>query len=149
MLACGAGAGGGGGGGGGVTTVTVADAVCVPPGPVAVSVYVAESFGDTRELPAACTVPTPWLMETLETWPVTSQRNTADSPFWIELGSALNCAILGAAGGGGAGASTGAGGGGGGGGATFFLQPSAISNIEAAKQMIETFRLLNMYIASW
>jgi hypothetical protein len=81
MVACGAaGGGGGGGGGGGVTTLTVVEAVCVPPGPVAVSVYVMELSGETRELPAACTVPTPWLMATLETVPDTSHRNMEDSP---------------------------------------------------------------------
>jgi hypothetical protein len=81
MVACGAaGGGGGGGGGGGVTTLTVVEAVCVPPGPVAVSVYVVELDGETRELPAACTVPTPWLMATLETVPDTSHRNMEVSP---------------------------------------------------------------------
>jgi hypothetical protein len=80
MLTCAGAGGGGGGGGGGVATLTVADAVCVPPGPLAVSTYVVELPGDTRELPVACTVPTPWLIDTLETEPVTSHRNTEDSP---------------------------------------------------------------------
>jgi hypothetical protein len=80
MVACGTGGGGGGGGGGGVTTLTVVEAVCAPPGPVAVSVYVVELVGDTREFPVACTVPTPWLIAMLETAPDTSHRNTEDSP---------------------------------------------------------------------
>jgi hypothetical protein len=37
----------------------VALAVLVPPAPVAVKVYVVESFGDTRRLPVFCTVPIP------------------------------------------------------------------------------------------
>jgi hypothetical protein len=81
MLTGGFAGGGGGGGGGGVTTLTVAEDVCVPPGPVAVSVYVMELAGETREFPVACTVPTPWLIATLVTGPDTSHRNTADSPF--------------------------------------------------------------------
>jgi hypothetical protein len=73
----------GGGGctaGGGVTTLTVVEAVCTPPGPVAVSVNVVELVGDTGELPVACTVPTPWLIATLEAVPDTSHRNMEDSP---------------------------------------------------------------------
>jgi hypothetical protein len=64
------------------------------------------------------------------------------------VGSAANCATTGAAGGAGAAAGAGAGGGGGGGAGTFFLQPSAISAIEAARQMMVIFRLLNMNIVS-
>jgi hypothetical protein len=63
-------------------------------------------------------------METLVTFPLTSHRRVADWPRWIEVGSTLNCATVGAAGFGASGAGAGAGGGGGGGGA-FFLQPAA------------------------
>ena len=65
------------------------------------------------------------------------------------VGSAENCATVGALGAGGAGAgATGAGGGGGGGGGTFFLHPAANIASETARQMAEIFRLLNMNIAS-
>jgi len=50
--------GGGGGGGGGAVTVTRAVAVTLPPGPLAVRVYVVESLGVTDCDPDACTVPT-------------------------------------------------------------------------------------------
>jgi hypothetical protein len=65
----------------------------------------------------------------------------------MELGSAENCATLGAGGGGG-GATTGCGGGGGGGGATCFLHPAANTASASARQIIDNFRLLNMNIAS-
>jgi hypothetical protein len=51
--------GGGGGGGGGADTLTVAAAVLVPPGPVAVKVYVVELSGVTRRLPVFWIAPTP------------------------------------------------------------------------------------------
>jgi hypothetical protein len=35
---------------------------------------VVESLGVTRLLPVLCTVPIPWLMDTLVTEPLTSQR---------------------------------------------------------------------------
>ena len=76
----GAGAGGGGGGGGGAVTFTVAEAVFDPPGPVAVSVYVVELSGCTRDVPALCTVPIPWLMEILVACPVTRQVRVEDWP---------------------------------------------------------------------
>ena len=62
------------------------------------------------------------------------------------LGSAENCPTTGALGAGAGAAGTGAGGGGGGAG-TFFLQPSANSAIETARQTTVIFRLLNMNIA--
>src|SRR5215475_13400209 len=87
-------------------------------------------------------------IETLVTFPLTSQRKVEDWPRWIDVGSALNCDTVGAAGGGGAGAGAGAGGGGGGGGGAFFLQPAANIASESAIQMTVNFRLLNMNIAS-
>jgi hypothetical protein len=64
------------------------------------------------------------------------------------VGSAVNCATVGAAGGGGGAVGVGAGGGGGGGGGTFFLHPAANIASASAKPMIDNFRLLNMNIAS-
>jgi hypothetical protein len=64
------------------------------------------------------------------------------------VGSAVNCATVGAAGVGAGGWTTGGGGAGGGGGATFFLHPAANIASASARQMIENFRLLNMNIAS-
>jgi hypothetical protein len=64
------------------------------------------------------------------------------------VGSAENCATVGAAGGGTTFSSCGGGGGGGGGGATFFLHPAANIASASARQIIENFRLLNMNIAS-
>jgi hypothetical protein len=65
------------------------------------------------------------------------------------VGSAVNCATLGATGAGGGGVTTTGGGGGGGAGAgTFFLHPAANIVSASARQMIENFRLLNMNIAS-
>jgi hypothetical protein len=86
-------------------------------------------------------------MDTLLTSPETSQRNVEDWPRWIELGSAVNEATVGAEGFG-AGAGAGAGAGGGGGGGAFFLQPAAniASIIARPTQLI--FRLLNMNYAS-
>jgi hypothetical protein len=64
------------------------------------------------------------------------------------VGSAENCATLGAGGGGATFSITGGGGAGGGGGATFFLHPAANIATASARQIIENFRLLNMNIAS-
>jgi hypothetical protein len=72
---------------------------------------------------------------------VTDQRSVALCPRSIELGSAVNCVIVGALGGGGAGCSTFGGGGGGGGGA-FFLQPA--TNIAKSTSKQTTLRFLNM-----
>jgi hypothetical protein len=107
---------------------------------------VVESVGKTRRLPVASTVPIALSMETLVTFPVTSQRSIDDCPRWMDVGSAENCATVGAAGGGGAGA--GAGGGGGGGGGAFFLQPAANIARDSAIKMSVNFRLLNMNYAS-
>jgi hypothetical protein len=87
-------------------------------------------------------------MDTLVTLPLTSQRSVEDWPRWMEVGSALNCATVGATGFTGAGAGAGAGGGGGGGGGAFFLQPAANIANESAIQRTVNFRLLNMNIAS-
>ena len=53
------GCGAAGGGGGGGVTVTRALASAVPPGPVAVIVYVTESVGLTVLEPCGATLPTP------------------------------------------------------------------------------------------
>jgi hypothetical protein len=85
----------------------------------------------------------------LVAWPVTSQRSVEDCPRWIDVGSAENCVMVGAAGGGGGPGATGAGGGGGGGGAgAFFLQPAAKSANASAKQRILRFRFLNIKVIS-
>ncbi len=89
-----------------------------------------------------------WSIETLVRSPDTSQRKVEDWPRWIEVGSAVNCEMVGGLGAGGFVVSTGWGGGGGGGGGAFFLQPAA--NIASASviQMTVIFRLLNMNNAS-
>jgi len=92
----------------------------------------------------------PLLMAMLLVCPATSHRRVEDWPRWIEVGSAENCVILGAAGAGGVGVTAvGAGaGGGGGGGGTFFLQPAAKTASITAIQMRVNFRVLNMNIVS-
>jgi hypothetical protein len=107
---------------------------------------VVESLGWTRLLPVFCTVPIPWLIETLLTLPETSQRKVDDWPRWMVLGSAEKEVIVGAAGGGGAGAGAGAGAGGGGGAGAFFLQPAANKASVMARAIPVIFRLLNMNI---
>jgi hypothetical protein len=138
----------GGGGGGGALTVTVADAVVLPPGPVAVRVYVVESLGKTRRFPVFWTFPIALSMDTLVTLPLTSHRRVEDWPRWMEVGSALNWATVGATGFTGSGAGAAAGGGGGGGGGAFFLQPAANIASDSAIQRTIHFRLLNMNYAS-
>jgi hypothetical protein len=139
------GAGGGGAGGGGDVTVTVADAVILPPGPVAVKVYVVESFGNTRRFPVFCTVPMDWSIETLVASPAISQRKVEDWPRWMVLGSAVNWLTVGALGAGGAGVGAGCtGGGGGGGGGAVFLHPAAHIASASAIPITVIFRLLNM-----
>lgn len=128
--------------------MTVAEAVVEPPGPVAVRTYVVESLGDTLRLPVFCTLPIPELMETLVALPLTCHRSVADWPRWMVVGSAENCATVGALGGGGGVTVGWAGGGGGGGGGAFFLHPAANIARETARQMAETFDLLNMNNAS-
>jgi hypothetical protein len=64
------------------------------------------------------------------------------------VGSAVNCATVGAAGGGGVGWTVGCGGGGGAGAGTFFLHPAANNASESATKIKTNFRLLNMNIAS-
>jgi hypothetical protein len=82
--------------------------------------------------------------------PATSHRKVEDCPRWIEVGSAENCVIRGAAGAGGVGVTAvgAGGGGGGGGGGTFFLPPAANSVSITAIQMSVNFRVLNMNIVS-
>jgi hypothetical protein len=64
----------------------------------------------------------------------TDQRNVADCPRWIVVGSAVKESMRGgcALGGGGGGVSTTGGGGGGGAAATFFLHPAVASKSAAA-----------------
>jgi hypothetical protein len=64
------------------------------------------------------------------------------------LGSTVNCPTTGALGAGDAAGVSAGGGGGGGATGTFFLQPSANSAIETARQTTVIFRLLNMNFAS-
>jgi hypothetical protein len=91
----------------------------------------------------------PWSIEMVVAWPVTSQRSVEDCPRWIDVGSAENCVMLGAAGGGGGAVFVGGAGGGGGGGAgAFFLQPAAKSANASAKQRILRFGFLNMKVIS-
>jgi hypothetical protein len=75
--------------------------------------------------------------------PVTFQLSVEDWPRSIDVGSAENVAMAGAAGGGGAGTST-FGGGGGGGGGTFFLQPAANNASVRQRPTVLIFRLSNM-----
>ena len=77
-----------------------------PPGPVAVIVYVMESWGVKRCEPCAVTLPIPG--ERLsEVALVDDQVNVTDSPLWMEVGEAcrftIGCAGGAAAGGGGGG----------------------------------------------
>lgn len=143
----------GGGGAGGELTVTMADAVTLPPGPVAVRVYVVESAGNTRRLPTFCTEPIVWSIDTPVTSPVTSHRSVEDCPRVTEVGSAVNWATTGAldvvvvvvvVGR----SVVGPGGGGGGGGGAFFLQPAANIASASAIEMTVIFRWSNMNIAS-
>src|SRR5277367_6630773 len=104
----------GGGGGGGWFTVTRVVAVCVPPAPLAVSVYVVESDGLTVCDPLGCTAPTPSMLASVAL--LVCHVSVVDCPLSIVVGLA-EIEAVGAAGGGG---------GGGGGGATFFLQARSI-----------------------
>jgi hypothetical protein len=91
----------------------------------------------------------PLSIDTLFALPVTSQRNVDDCPRWMEVGSAVNCATVGALGAGGLAVSaTGAGGGGGGGGGAFFLQPAENIASDRAIPTAAIFRFLNMNFAS-
>jgi hypothetical protein len=87
-------------------------------------------------------------IDTLVTFPLTSQRRVADCPRWIDVGSALKTATVGAAGFGGSGFAAGGGGGGGGGGGAFFLQPAANIANDSAIQRTVNFRLYDMNFAS-
>jgi hypothetical protein len=78
---------------------------------------------------------------------LTSQRNVADWPRSMALGSAEK-EIPGALGGGGTSFTSGLGGGGGGGGGAFFLQPAATRNRETASIATLMFRLLILKLAS-
>jgi len=126
--------------------VTVALEVAVPPGPLAVRVYVVVSLGNTWRVPETLTGPMPGWMET-SVASLTIQRSVEDCPRSIVLGSATNCWMLGAFGGGGAGCSGGGGGGGGGGGA-FFLHPATNSIKDRLNRMLVMFRVFILNFAS-
>jgi hypothetical protein len=81
---------------------------------------------------------------------LTDQRRVADCPRSIELGSAVNCPIVGGFGaGGGGGASAFGGGGGGGGGGAFFRQPAInTAKNNASVQTSLICLLLNINFAS-
>jgi hypothetical protein len=79
---------------------------------------------------------------------LTSQRNVADCPRSMVLGSAEK-EMAGAFGGGGTSFTSGFGGGGGGGGGAFFLQPAATINRDTASSATLMFRLLILNLASW
>jgi hypothetical protein len=87
-------------------------------------------------------------IDTLVTFPLTSQRSVADCRRGIVVGSALNPATVGADGLGGSPWAGGAGGGGGGGGGAFFLQPAANIASDSAIQRTVNFRLYDMNFAS-
>jgi hypothetical protein len=67
-------------------TVKVTVLVVVPPGPVAVIVYVVDDVGPTVLDPEFETVPIPRLIETLVTAPVTFQERVAVDPLQIDVG---------------------------------------------------------------
>jgi hypothetical protein len=71
------------------TIVTVACAVEVPPGPVAVSVYVVVCAGETDVEPLAGWEPTPLSIDTDVEF-ATSQVSVDDDPRTIEVGEATN-----------------------------------------------------------
>src|ERR1035437_5427785 len=82
-------------------------------------------------------------METLLVGPPTSHRSVMDCPCWIEVGSATNCTIMGAAGGEGCGAGC-TGGGGGGASGDCLLQPAANIASAMVRPAATIFRALNM-----
>ena len=127
------------GGGDGTVTVSRVVSEALPPGPVAVAVYVTDEAGLTVRVPDAVTLPTSgWISTDAAFW--ASQRSVLDCPLSIVAGSARNV-IVGNGGGGGAGC-TGAGGEtGGGAAATRFLQPTANemnSNTEKRKSIFDS-----------
>jgi len=108
---------------------------------------VVELLGNTVRLPLACTVPTLGSMEISVAFE-TDQRNVADWPRSMELGSAVNWLIVTADGALGGGAVTAGGGGGGGaGGGVFFLHPAAnkASRIPIQITLICLFLNLNSF----
>jgi hypothetical protein len=74
---------------GGATMVTVADANEVPPGPVAVRVYVVVCDGETLEEPLAACAPMPLSIET-EVELLTSHVSVDEEPLTMEAGVATN-----------------------------------------------------------
>jgi hypothetical protein len=72
----------------GAVTVTVAVALVVPPGPVAVSVYVVVWAGETVVV-LLVTSPT---SGAIDTWlaALTTQESVVDSPRWMVAGEAVN-----------------------------------------------------------
>jgi hypothetical protein len=94
-------------------------------------------LGKTWRLPEAFTVPIPGLMLMLVVSPDTDQRNVADCPRSIVLGSTSKLEMAGFGGGGAGAFGSGAFGGAGGGG---FLQPCAANNSVTASKVAATFR---------
>ena len=72
----------------GGTTVTLTEAVAVPPGPVAVRVYVVVVFGTSVRVPSTATAPTPWSIEQLVAF-VVCQLRVVLQPAWMGLGLAV------------------------------------------------------------
>jgi hypothetical protein len=103
-----AGGGGGGGGGGGAVTVSRALACVEPPGPLALSVYVVESVGETERVPCASTRPIPGSIVTSVEFCVL-QRSVALWPRCTLDGSTVRLAVGAGAGGGGGGGGVGGG----------------------------------------
>src|SRR5579864_3746375 len=124
----------------GARTVTEAVASFVPPGPLAVSVYVVVEFGYTCRLPLGCAVPTLGSIRMLVAFS-TDHRRVEDWPRSIDPGDAVNEAITGL---GGAGAlSLDVGGGGGGGtAAAFFLHAEASRRKQKPTASRVIFRLV-------
>ena len=71
-----------------VITVTVVELVVVPPGPVAVMVYVVVADGVTTRVPLKATVPMPWLMLTVVAF-VDDQVSVVFWPRLIDAGDTL------------------------------------------------------------
>ena len=121
-------------------TLTDAMSSAVPPGPLAVSVYLVVELGYTCRLPDDCTVPMLGVIVTLVAL-ATDHLNVEDCPRSIDAGTALNTEMTGFGGGGALSFVTG-GGGGGGADATFFLQAAAKSRKQNPTASNVTFRLV-------
>src|SRR5258708_16918606 len=95
MVGCGA---FGGGGGGGAATVMLTLASALPPGPVAVIVYVVDESGVTLVEPSGATVPTPGVRFNCVAF-VEDQVKVAESPLF-KLVEEADSVTVGLAGGG-------------------------------------------------